>query len=89
MASDPAHARSAGKEAVGARTVWFVDIGPLRARCLLDGEGYVVQARTSRGWTDTIGRGADALELLRRLMSSAGMAKAMAASVASVAKETT
>jgi hypothetical protein len=81
MAQDSAmRARVAGKERTAARTVWSVEIGPLRARCLRDGDGYLVQGRTERGWSDEIARGTGPLDLLRLIVGSVGVAKAVAAS---------
>ena len=49
MDGDEVRARSDGKDRVAAATVWSVDVGGLRVRCLRVEGGYVAQARTPRG----------------------------------------
>lgn len=82
-------ARVAGREAVARRTVWQLDIGAFRVRCVAspverddNGEpikpasAYVVQNRDPKnGWTNMVGAGDDPAELLRRLVGSAGVAE--------------
>lgn len=68
--SDGVRARVAGKQAIEARTIWALEAGygaPVRVRCLRRDEGgYVVQARTSKGWTEEIATGDDPWDLLKR-----------------------
>lgn len=82
-------ARVAGREAVARRTVWQLDIGPLRMRCIATPvestyEGnpitptsaYIVQSRDPQnGWTGVVGTGDDPAELLRRAVGSTAVAK--------------
>jgi hypothetical protein len=79
MTTDAAvRARVAGREAVAAKTVWQLDLGPVRARCVRQGEAeYVVQGRMSNGWTTVILRGTDPVELLRQVAGSIGVRKAI------------
>src|SRR5271167_1278585 len=82
-------ARVAGREAVARRTVWQLDIGPFRMRCVAspvetgdNGEpikpasAYIVQNRDPKdGWTNIVGTGDDPAELRRRVSGSAEVAK--------------
>lgn len=63
---------ASGKAAIVARTVWYIDLGLLCARCLREPDGsFIVQARTSKGWDERLASGTDPWELLRRLTASA------------------
>jgi len=73
-------ARVDGRAKVAARTVWTLEIGALTARCLRQDDGtFIVQGRTSKGWTAEIGKGADAQTLLVCVVKSKGVATALAA----------
>jgi len=73
---DAMRARVAGRAATEARTVWCLTINDgLALRCLAQGDGFVVQART-KTWTD-IATGYDAGELLSNVVSSKGSAGAI------------
>ena len=75
------------------RTVWQIEVGGLRMRCIASPvestyEGnpirpvsaYVVQMQDPKnGWTLPVGTGNDAAELLRRVVSSEAVAKALKA----------
>lgn len=63
-------ARVDGKTAIAARTVWALEVGGARFRCLREQGGYVVQARTRKGWTAEVCKGPDAAELLRQVACS-------------------
>lgn len=71
-------ARVAGKMAVEARTAWALDIGGgmHRLRCLRDehGDGFTVQMRTSKGWTQEVTKGTDAHALLCKVVGSKAIA---------------
>jgi hypothetical protein len=79
MTSDEAvRARVTGREAVADKTVWQLNAGPLRARCVHEGgPAYVVQGYTYKGWTAVIFRGTDPVELLRQVAGSIGVRKAI------------
>lgn len=69
---DAVRARVAGRVAIANRTVWNIEIGPCRFRCVLDSRLclYVMEARQPGGGYDEIGRGTDPRELLGRLAFS-------------------
>jgi hypothetical protein len=64
--------RVAGRVAIASRTVWNIEVGPCRFRCVLDSRLclYVMEARQPEGGYDEIGRGTDPQELLARLAFS-------------------
>jgi hypothetical protein len=71
-------ARVEGKSAVARRTVWRLDVGLVTARCLRDGDSFVVQVRGPAGWNPAVGRGPDATKLLQAVARSPGVASAVA-----------
>lgn len=77
-------ARVDGREAVAKRTVWSLEIGPVRARCLWRGRDFVVQIRGPKGWNPEVGHGKDALALLRTVTRSKGLEDALAEKVSSL-----
>jgi hypothetical protein len=89
MSDQAVRARVDGRTAVARRTVWQLEVGPLRMRCIATSvectyEGdpikptsaYIVQSRDPKnGWTGVVGAGDDPAELLRRVSGSASVAK--------------
>ena len=68
-------ARVAGKQAMEARKAWELEAGDGRFRCLREPDGgYVVQARSTTGWNVEVARGADPVELLRKVVGTASLA---------------
>jgi hypothetical protein len=57
--------RVEGKQAVQARTVWALEVGCIKLRCLSEGAEFVVQGRDSSGW-HKITSGKSSADLLRR-----------------------
>lgn len=81
---DAVRARNEGKDAVARRTIWILEIGGLKVRCLLENQTmFVVQVRTEGSWRREIARGPDALRLLRTIagttLASIAVAEAMTA----------
>jgi hypothetical protein len=67
-------ARVAGHEKMEACIAWWLEIGPLRLRCVKQADGsFVVQCR-NRDWNNEVKRGANAGELLRDMVNSKGVA---------------
>jgi len=62
-------ARVSGKQDTARRTVWQLNIGDLRLRCLSVSCGHVVQIRSAKGWESVdAGRSANPLSLLRAVL---------------------
>ncbi len=74
--SDATRARVAGKMAVAARTVWQLDIGQMRIRCLWQDDHYELQARTEKGWCH-FGGGTCPHQLLSRVIIGKTVAAAI------------
>lgn len=70
-------ARVDGKQKTAASIVWSFEAGGLRVRCLALDEGFLVQARSEKGWTEFIGRGRDAFALLKLIVGSGTAKKAV------------
>jgi len=60
----------AGKQATQARTVWQLEVGEARFRCLRQKVGFTVQVRGPTGAWETFCRGERQLQLLFRLVES-------------------
>lgn len=73
MSEDAVRARNAGKNAIAARIIWQLSVGPgeaVRVRCVraLESPLYVVQIRDDGRWTDTKKMGSDPAALLRAIL---------------------
>lgn len=60
-------ARVAGKELVAKRTIWQLEIGHSRFRCVWTGTDFTVQHRTDKGWSEGLAHWADPADALRRV----------------------
>jgi hypothetical protein len=76
VSDDPSQARAAGKSRVQASILWELKLGPMALRCLPRGEGYVAQARDSKGWQDLM-TGKSPFQLLRAVVLTPAVAKAL------------
>lgn len=68
-------ARVAGRVDIATRTVWKLEIGDLRVRCVReeDGSTLIVQANDGAGWNNEVTRGTDAYQLLQAVVASKGV----------------
>jgi hypothetical protein len=77
----PVHARAAGKTAMRARIVWQLEAGSLVVRCVRSSDGFVVQARTEKGWTEVVAEGTSAYSLLASCATSGAVYAALYAAL--------
>lgn len=79
MSEDQNHrARAAGKAAIAASTVWSLQIGPLKLRCIKSLTGlFVVQGLAHRNVYTEITSGDDPIALLRKTVMSDVVNKAV------------
>lgn len=66
------------------RTLWQLDIGNIRTRCVSVEDGFAVQGRTDHGWTTVLAKGTDPTALLQSLVNSATVHNALAERARSV-----
>lgn len=68
---DAAHARARGKAMVADRTVWLLDLGTIRVRCLRSDNQFEIQIRASAsaGWYE-VARARTAWGALKHVASS-------------------
>lgn len=71
MSQDEAlRARVDGKARTQASVVWSLTVRSVSFRCLPRGSGFVVQARTDKGWTTEVVAGSNPANLLTTLVRS-------------------
>lgn len=71
-------ARVAGKQRIAALTVWSIDIGVLRFRCVNAGDVYYeIQCLVSSKWK-SLGYEKEPLDALRRLVTTGNIETAVA-----------
>lgn len=68
-------ARVAGRERVAAATAWALTVGPVGFRCVAGIKSYTVEMKPPGASWEPLATGADAGELLRRIILSPSIEK--------------